>query len=53
MIVFQDDPDAILLAIVDEAVASGSGAGQRPSLADYIMVTGGRDGATAAGGRSC
>jgi hypothetical protein len=27
--------------------------GRRPSLADYVTVTGATDGATAAGGRSC
>ena len=33
--------------------AVGSWGGQRPSLAPYVTVTGLKDGATAAGGRSC
>jgi len=35
------------------AVASVSWGGRRPSLAGYVMVTGGRAGATAAGGCEC
>ncbi len=35
----------------DIAVASGSWGGRRPSLADYVTVTGPADGTTTAGGR--
>ena len=34
-------------------VPSAPWGGQRPSLAPYVTVTGPKDGATAAGGRSC
>ena len=38
---------------VQFAVPSAPWGGQRPSLAPYVTVTGPKDGATAAGGRSC